>query len=89
VRLRPPRGRLASTSVSCCGPPCLRPGRDRRGRGAPAAAHGRGRHAGRWRDAGRDRAGPAACPARYHGHLRQGRPARPVAAGLPLAREAR
>jgi len=61
----------------------------RRGRGAPAAAHGRGRHAGRWRDAGWDRAGPAARPARYHGHLCQGWPAGPVAAGAPVARWAR
>ena len=68
-----------------CRPPGLRPGRCHRGRGAPAAALHGDRHAGGRRDAGRDRAGSPARPARHDRDLRKDRRARAVAAGTAVA----
>ena len=85
VRLRAPHGQARLDQRVVCRPPCLHQGRGSRGRGAPAAALHSDRHAGGRRDAGRDRAGPAARPARHDRDLRQGRRAGAVAAGTAVA----
>jgi integrase/recombinase XerD len=52
VRLRPPAWPARLDQRVVRGAPCQRAGRDPRGRGAPAAAFRRGRHAGRRRNTG-------------------------------------